>query len=215
MAISRCGRVHGTSMTSRRAVLHGAVGATVLELTRIARADAFLDEATLGSPGAPVTILEYASMTCPHCAEFHQTAMPALKAEYLETGKARLIYRDFPLDAVALKAAMIARCGGRESYFAFVDVIYGQQQLWARAADPVMALKQLVQIGGLSPSEVDACLADKALEEMILKNRLIGQNEHEVSSTPSFVVNGQTHAGITDPAEWRQLLDPLVAAAGG
>ena len=185
-------------MTSRRAILYGAAGATVLGLTRIARADAFLDEAALGSPDAPVTILEYASMTCPYCAEFHRSAMPALKAEYLETGKVRLIYRDFPLDAVALKAAMIARCGGQERYFAFVDVIYGQQQLWARAADPVKALKQLVQIGGLSPSEVDACLANKTLEEKILNNRLIGQNEHEVSSTPSFVVNGETHAGITN-----------------
>jgi protein-disulfide isomerase len=180
----------------------------------MARADAFLDEAAIGSPDAPVTIIEYASMTCPHCAEFHRSAMPALKAEYLETGKARLIYRDFPLDAVALKAAMVARCGGRERYFAFVDVIYGQQQRWARAGDPVMALKQLIQVGGLPASDVDACLADKALEEVILNNRLTGQNEHQVRSTPSFVVNGQTHVGVTDPAEWRRLLDPLVAAGG-
>ena len=91
MAASLCGRARSTSMASRRAVLQGAVGGTMLGFARMARADAFLDEAAIGSPDAPVTIVEYASMTCPHCAEFHRSAMPALKAEYLDTGKARLI----------------------------------------------------------------------------------------------------------------------------
>jgi protein-disulfide isomerase len=199
----------------RRTLLLGAVGAAAVGFARPGRAAAFLGEAVLGSAEAPVTIVEYASMTCPHCASFHRSAMPTLKEEYLETGKARLVYRDFPLDAVALKAAMVARCGGPERYFAFVDVIYGQQQRWARAADPVAALKQLVAIGGLSPAEIDACLADKALEDTVLRNRLTGQNEHEVESTPTFVVNGQKHVGLDDPDEWRRILDPLVAAPGG
>jgi protein-disulfide isomerase len=199
----------------RRTVLLGAAGAAALGVARPGRAAAFLGDATLGSAEAPVTIIEYASMTCPHCAEFHRSAMPTLKEEYLETGKARLVYRDFPLDALALKAAMVARCGGSDRYFAFVDVIYGQQQQWARAADPVAALKQLVAIGGLSPTEIHACLADKALEDTVLRNRLTGQNEHEVESTPTFIVNGRKHVGLDDPDEWRRILDPLVAAPGG
>ena len=182
---------------------------------RTVSAEAFVEEAVLGAADAPVTVIEYASMTCPHCAQFHANAMPALKEEYIGSGKVRLVYRDFPLDGMALKAAMVARCGGEDRYFAFVDVIYGQQARWARSPDPVAALKQLVQIGGLTPDEVDACLADKALEELILQKRLTGQNEHEVGSTPTFIVNGDKHVGMDDPAEWRRLLDPLVAAAGG
>ena len=91
MAALQCSRTHRTLITSRRAVLQGAVGGAMLGFAPMARADAFLDEAAIGSPDAPVTILEYASMTCSHCAEFHRSAMPALKAEYLDTGKARLI----------------------------------------------------------------------------------------------------------------------------
>ncbi len=159
-----------------------------------ARAEAFVDEAVLGAADASVTVIEYASMTCPHCASFHANAMPALKEEYV---------------------AMVARCGGADRYFAFVDVIYGQQQGWAHATDPVAALKQLVQIGGLTAGEVDACLADKALEEAVLGNRLAGQNEHDVESTPTFIVDGEKHVGMDDPGEWRGLLDPLLAAAGG
>jgi protein-disulfide isomerase len=200
----------------RRTLLLAAVGAAAaVGFARPGCAAAFLGEASLGSAEAPVTIIEYASMTCPHCASFHRSAMPTLKEEYIETGKAQLIYRDFPLDAVALKAAMVARCGGPDRYFAFVDVIYGQQQRWTRADDPVAALKQLVAIGGLSPAEIDACLADKTLEDAVLRNRLIGQNEHEVESTPTFIVNGQKHVGLDDPDEWRRILDPLVAAPRG
>lgn len=182
---------------------------------RTALAEAFTEEAVLGAADAPVTVIEYASMTCPHCAQFHAKAMPTLKEEYIATGKVRLVYRDFPLDGMAVKAAMVARCGGAERYFAFVDVIYGQQQRWARSADPVAALKQLVQVGGLAPAQIDACLADKALEEVVLQNRLTGQNEHQVDSTPTFIVNGDKHVGMDDPDEWRRLLDPMVVAAGG
>lgn len=182
---------------------------------RTTLAEAFVDEAVLGAADAPVTVIEFASMTCPHCAQFHAKAMPTLKDEYIAKGKVRLVYRDFPLDGNALKAAMVARCGGADRYFAFVDIIYGQQARWSRSPDPVAALKQLVQIGGLTSDEVDACLADKALETVILQRQLSGQNEHKIASTPTFIVNGEKHAGMDDPDEWRRLLDPMVAAAGG
>ena len=179
-----------------------------------AAAEAFSGEAVLGEADAPVTVIEYASMTCPHCAQFHANALPTLKEEYIATGKVKLVYRDFPLDAAALKAAMVARCGGADRHLAFVDVIYGQQQRWARSPDPVAALKQLVQIGGLSPEEVDACLADKSLETAILERQLAGQTEHEVQSMPTFIVNGDKHVGVVEADAWREVLDPLVAAGG-
>ena len=181
---------------------------------RAAVAQAFAEEAVLGAADAPVTVIEYASMTCPHCARFNTMALPTLKEEYIAAGKVRLIYRDFPLDELALKAAMVARCGGADRYFGFVEAIYTQQEQWTSAPDPVAALKQLVQPGGLSSADVDACLADKKLEDAILQRQLAGQNEHEVDSTPTFVVNGENHIGMDDPDEWRQLLDPLVAAGG-
>jgi protein-disulfide isomerase len=192
-----------------------AVTAAWLAAAPASHAEAFRDEAVMGTAAAPVTIIEYASMTCPHCASFHANAMPTLKDEYITLGKVRLVYRDFPLDSTALKAAVVARCGGAERYFAFVDVIYGQQARWARSPDPTAALKQLVQIGGLSGDEVDACLADKTLEEVVLRNRLAGQNEHDVQSTPTFIVNGEKHAGVDDPAEWRRILDLLLGAVDG
>ena len=179
-----------------------------------ASAEAFSEEAVLGAADALVTVIEYASMTCPHCAQFHAEALPTLKEEYIATGKVKLVYRDFPLDANALKAAMVARCGGQERYFAFVDVIYAQQARWARSPDPVAALKQLVQIGGLDADEVDACLADKSLETAILERQLAGQTEHQVESTPTFIVDGAKHVGLDDPDGWRRVLDPLVAAGG-
>ena len=177
---------------------------------RTVSAEAFVEEAVLGAADAPVTVIEYASMTCPHCAQFHAKAMPALKDEYIAKGKVRLVYRDFPLDAMALKAAMVARCGGEDRYFAFVDVIYGQQARWARSPDPVAALKQLVQIGGLRAGEVDACLADKALEDghsaaaADRPERARGRNRRRPSSSTGTSMSASTirRSGARSSTRW-------------
>jgi protein-disulfide isomerase len=169
-----------------------------------------LGEPSIGDPAAPVTIIEYSSMTCPHCAAFHANTLPELKKRYIDTGKARLMLRDFPLDQNALRASMIAHCAGTDRYPQFVEVFFAQQASWARASDPVQALKQLAQLGGLSADKVDACLADKALEEAILQARLDGQEKYDIKSTPSFIIDGKTIAGGQSVEEFAAIIDPLI-----
>lgn len=170
-----------------------------------------LAEMAIGRDDAPLTIIEYASMTCPHCANFHKSVLPGLKSEYIDTGKVRLIYRDFPLDGLALRAAMAARCGGAERYFGFVDVIYMQQDTWSRANDPLKALEQLVRLGGLGADAFKACLENKQVQDYVLQNRLDGQNQFKVDGTPTFVIDGKTYTGIGSLDQMKKVIDPLLA----
>ena len=167
-------------------------------------------EQILGNPDAPVTIIEYASLTCPHCAQFHNEVLPELKERYIVPGKVRLIYRDFPLDQVALAAAALAHCAGPDRYFSMLDVLFETQSNWARADDPITALKRLGKLGGLTEQEMQACLTDEALTDGILQTRLEGQNEYDIGSTPTFVIDGKTYSGSRDVEEFSELLDPLL-----
>ena len=138
--------------------------------------------------------------------------LPDLKERYIAPGKVRLIYRDFPLDERALAAAELAHCAGPERYFGFLDVLFQTQSNWARAEDYQAALKQLGKLGGLSDQQMDACFADQALTDRILQSRLDAQNQHEISSTPSFVIDGKTHSGLGDIEEFAELIDPLLGS---
>lgn len=155
-----------------------------------------LKDRVIGDPAAPITIIEYASLTCPHCASFHADTLPKLKKEWIETGKAKLIYRDYPLDRYAASASMIARCAPSDKYFTFVNAFFAQQKTWSRAEDPVKVLTQLAGLGGMSKDDVDACLANEALQDGILQMRLEGQMEYDISSTPSFVIDGKKVANL-------------------
>jgi protein-disulfide isomerase len=168
------------------------------------------EEHALGDANAPVTIIEYASLTCPHCAEFHQDVLPGLKERYIAPGKVRLVYRDFPLDERALDAAVLAHCAGPERYFGFLDVLFETQSNWAGAENHIAALKQLGKLGGLSEQQMDACFADQALEDRILQTRIDAQNQHDIRSTPSFVIDGETYAGSREVEEFGELIDPLL-----
>ena len=169
-----------------------------------------LGEPAIGDANAPVTIIEYSSLTCPHCAAFHANTLPELKKRYIDTGKVRLVLRDFPLDQMALKAAVIAHCAGPQRQPQFVEVFYAQQASWARASDPEKALRQLAQLGGLGADQIDACLADKALEEAVLQARLEGQEKFKIESTPSFIIDGKTYAGDQSADKFAELIDPLL-----
>jgi protein-disulfide isomerase len=164
-------------------------------------------ERVLGNADAPVTIIEYASLTCPHCAAFHSETLPALKERYIDTGKAKLVFRDFPLDQVALQAAVLAHCAGDQRYFAFLDAMFANQATWARASDPVGALKQLARLGGLAEDQADACLADRSMQDAVLQARLEGEQKFAVSSTPTLLVNGKKVAGAHDIETLAQAID--------
>jgi protein-disulfide isomerase len=167
----------------------------------------------MGAPNAPVTIIEYASLTCPHCARFHSETLPKLKSEYIDTGRVKYVFRDYPLDRLALSAAMLAHCAGPERYFTFLDVFFQQQPNWTRGNDPeamLASLKRLARLGGMSDTQIDVCLANKQIQDAILATSVAGQNQFQVRSTPTLIINGERHAGALSFEELDKVLKPLV-----
>ena len=168
------------------------------------------DDRILGNPDAPITILEYASLTCPHCAHFANEVLPELKKKWIDTGKAKLVLRDFPLDEPALRAAMIARCAPADRYYAYVDTFFAQQQRWV-TNDWRDALARLVKLGGMSQDQFDKCLKDTSLENKILEERLVASKELDVNSTPTFFINGTKFTGAPTVEEFDKVLSGLSA----
>lgn len=154
-----------------------------------------LEDRVIGSEDAPITIIEYASLTCGHCATFHKTTMPRLKREWLDTGRAKLVFRDFPLDNNAATAAVIARCAPEDQYHRLLSVFFSRQSSWAQMDDPVPVLAEIASSRGLSREQIDACLDDDGLVDGVLQSRLVGQTQHGVKSTPTFIVGERVISG--------------------
>ncbi|MEL6965118.1 MAG: DsbA family protein [Pseudomonadota bacterium] len=167
-------------------------------------------ETAIGDLNAPVTIIEYSSLSCPHCANFHNNTYPELKKRYIDTGKVRMIFRDFPLNQPAVLATVVAHCGGSERYVGFIDVMFKTQATWAQSHDTVSELKKLARLGGLREEQVDACLNDQSLVDRILKGRLAWQQEHKVQSTPTFVINDEVYPGNRSIDEFAAIIEPLI-----
>jgi protein-disulfide isomerase len=169
------------------------------------------DDRILGNPDAPITIVEYASLTCPHCAHFTNEVLPELKKKWIDTGKAKLVLRDYPLDEPALRAAMIARCAPPDRFYAYVDTFFGSQEKWVTARDYRDALARLVKLGGMSREEFDNCLKNTSLENKIVEGRLIASKELDVNSTPTFFINGTKFTGAPTVEEFDKALSGLAA----
>ncbi len=197
-------------MTQARVMLSGLVLLCGLLLIGVPAAAAeppyAAGEMALGAKDAPVTVIEYASMTCPHCANFHMGNFKALKAKYVDTGKMRLIFREFPFDPVALQAAMLARCAGEKHYFGMLNVLFKNQSKWAKAANPQQALAKLARLGGFTEARFQACMGNQILVDLILQNRLTGSQKFDINSTPSFIVNGVKTSGNMTLDKWDELL---------
>ena len=192
-------------MTHRRSFLAIAsaglvlpvAGLPVAALAQQPGADPRLAERSTGRTDAPVTVLEYFSLTCGHCAAFHRDTWPRVKRELVDTGRMRMVWRDFPLDQVALMAAMVARALPAERYEGFISTLFQTQDRWAfaRNSDPRRELARMAALAGMSQETFDATIADQDLGRGILELRLEGQNRHNVSSTPSFVFGSRVVPG--------------------
>src|SRR3981081_4572500 len=165
----------------------------------------------LGKADAPITIIEYASLTCPHCAHFDVDVLPKLKAKWIDTGKAKLVLRDFPLDGPALRAAMIARCAPPDRFYAFADTLFASQDKWATTKDYREALARLAKLGGMGKDEFEACLNNTTLENRIVEQRLVASQELDINSTPTFFINGSKFSGAPTAEEFNKVLSNLAA----
>lgn len=168
-----------------------------------------IDE-VMGKADAPIVIIEYASLTCPHCADFAEKTLPEIKKNWIDTGKAKLIFRDFPTAPaqLAIAASMISHCSGdTDRYFLFLDTFYHSQQSWIRSNDPLAALKGIARLGGMSSDQVDKCLADKTLLQQLNDRVTDGETVYNVDSTPSFIINGKlVGSGFMTYDEFAKLL---------
>ncbi len=154
-----------------------------------------LEEKSLGEPDAPIKMIEFASLTCGHCARFHNEVMPAIKEKYINNGKIFFIYKDFPLDKFALKASIISRCSGNKNYFSFLDVFYKKQASWTRSQDPFKSLLKIAKVGGLKDEEIKVCVGNKSIEDGLLKDRLKSSKKYDITATPTIYLNGKKYTG--------------------
>lgn len=169
--------------------------------------DEMLQDMMIGDAKAPVTIIEYASLGCPHCRAFHTETLPKIKKKYVDTGKVKLIFRDFPLGTPALAASMIARCSGPARYFGMVEILFRDQDNWAHGQDVIGSLEASAKKGGMGPTQVDECLR---LEPLLLGIRQIAENaqqQYGVRSTPSFIIQGELVEGALPFEAFAQIID--------
>lgn len=169
-----------------------------------------LPDIVQGSPDAPVTIVEYASMTCSHCAAFQAETLPKLKARYVDTGKAKLILREFPLDPLATAASMLARCAGPDKRTAIVDMLYATQKSWAFVDKPLEALAAAVKQAGISQADFEKCLSDQDLLNKVNATRKRAADVFKVNSTPTFFVNGHELNGELPIEDFDKAIEPLL-----
>ena len=167
----------------------------------------------IGDEDAPVTIIEYASMSCSHCANFHTNTLPELKTEYIDTGKVRMVFRDFPFNYPALLGSMMMRCIPNEVRYDYMNVLYQLQSKWVNR-DPNITKKELYKImqsGGMTKDEFDSCYSNLDIENEILEAVMAAQNDFNIRSTPSFIVNGNLVEGNKNTKEFRQIIDKILS----
>jgi protein-disulfide isomerase len=169
-----------------------------------------LPDLAIGSNNAPITIVEYASMTCGHCAAFYATTFPELKSKYIDTGKVRFILREFPLDPLAAAGSMLARCAGDDKRNAIVELLFAQQKHWLIPDKALEALASLLKQTGMSQKTFDACLEDRSLYDKIAKVHDRAAEKFGVSATPTFFINGKKQKGEMTPEALDNLLAPLL-----
>ncbi|PWL19713.1 disulfide bond formation protein DsbA [Falsochrobactrum shanghaiense] len=169
-----------------------------------------LKDMVYGKDDAPVTIVEYASLTCSHCADFAVNTFPTIKEKYIDTGKARLIFREFPFDPRATAAFMLARCAPEDRYFPMIEVFFKQQQQWATAQDGEAALLQIAKLAGFTQESFKACLTNQQVLDDVRATMDRGSKDFGVNATPTFFINGKKYAGALSVDEMSAIIDDLL-----
>ena len=175
--------------------------------------DIAVDDFMIGDENAPITIIEYASMSCSHCANFHTNTLPELKKEYIDTGKVRMVFRDYPFNYPALLGSMMLRCIPSEVRYNYMNALYELQTTWVDK-DPKVTKKELYKImqsGGMTKDEFNSCYTNLDNENLILEGVMTAQKEFNIKSTPSFVVNGNILEGNKNIKEFRQIIDKILS----
>ena len=168
---------------------------------------------TIGDENAPITIIEYASMSCSHCASFHTNTLPDIKKEYIDTGKVRMVFRDYPFNYPALLGSMMMRCISSDVRYDYMNALYQLQTTWVNK-DPKISKKELYKImqsGGMTKNEFDACYSNLDNENLILEGVMAAQKDFNIKSTPSFIVNGNILEGNKNIKEFRQIIDKILS----
>ena len=168
-----------------------------------------LADNSLGSADAPVTIIEYASMTCPHCAHFHETTYPELKTKYIDTGKVRFIFREFPLDQLAAAGSMLARCAGKDKYFPLIETLFAQQKDWV-VQKPLEPMLAIAKQAGFTQQSFEECLANQEILTGIEEGRTRASTKFGVNSTPTFFINGKIIRGGLSAEDLDKQLAPYL-----
>jgi protein-disulfide isomerase len=199
-------RALGRAALVALAVAVPAVGATLDPLALTGP----LPDIVQGSAAAKVTIVEYASLTCSHCAAFHQETWPSLKKRYVDTGKVKFVLREFPLDPLAAAGFMLARCLGPDRRDGLIDLMFDQQKNWAFSPKPAEPLLTLVKQAGMSQTDFETCLQNQELYNSVNKSRDLAAARLAIESTPTFFVNGQKLTGEQPIGEFEKVLTPLL-----
>lgn len=197
-----------------------AIAAAVLLMATFSRAGLALDiealneppaigDMALGPEDAKVTVIEYYSASCPHCATFYRDTYTPLKRDYIDQGKIRFVLREYPNDKAALAASMIARCAPKEKYFAVIDALFKTQDSWLKM--PANGLRKVARFAGFTPDAIDECLNNRDLAQAILAVRNKAVKEFGVNSTPAVFINGERVTGKRDIASIKSIIDPILA----
>ncbi|EKE09163.1 MAG: DsbA oxidoreductase [uncultured bacterium] len=172
-----------------------------------------LPEISLGSDKAPVTMINYSSLTCHHCANFHTVVLPQIDKNYIKLGKVRIIFRDYPGDQISIQAHLLAWCKGEMKYLDFMKIFFASQDKWLTEKDPVKALKKVALNNGLTEKQIEGCLKNQELLDKILQVRLDGQKKYKITATPTIIINAKIYPRTLDFEEFKGIVDPLLESS--